>query len=252
MQADRALRQAQLGARGGEAARPSPRRSNTTSARAPAISRRAGPVPVGRGAGSARLHQNFLMHCLGRIQEDPRLLPQLILSSIAAGDGDGGAGKGGAMGMDGVTDPQAVGSAGSGGARPRARAAGWERAARVTAAGPSASAGAAAYPPYIRRGIPPYEIASETQLVAIERAAERILSEIGIEFRGDAEALRLFREAGARIDGVRARFDPGNDPRDPGDRAADLHPACPQPCPLGFEIGRRGGGVRAGPTARRS
>jgi len=112
------------------------------------------------------------------------------------------------MGMDGVTDPQAVGSAGSGGARPRRGGRLGEGGARDRRRA-ERSAGAAAYPPYIRRGIPPYEIASETQLVAIERAAERILSEIGIEFRGDAEALRLFREAGARIDGVRARFDPG-------------------------------------------
>ena len=64
-------------------------------------------------------------------------------------------------------------------------------------------------PAYITRQIPCYEIMSEEGLSWIEQTAERILAEIGIEFRGDDEALRLWREAGAEIDGVLVRFPPG-------------------------------------------
>jgi trimethylamine---corrinoid protein Co-methyltransferase len=64
-------------------------------------------------------------------------------------------------------------------------------------------------PAYITRRIPPYEILGEESLVRIEQTADRILAEVGIEFRGDAEAIRLFREAGAAVDGVRVRFEPG-------------------------------------------
>ena len=64
-------------------------------------------------------------------------------------------------------------------------------------------------PAYITRQIPFYEILSEDGLSRIEQTAERILAEVGIEFRGDDEALRLWREAGAEIDGVLVRFPPG-------------------------------------------
>ena len=65
-------------------------------------------------------------------------------------------------------------------------------------------------PAYITRTIPPYEILGEEALGRIEAAAERILAEIGIEFRGDPETVRLFREAGASIDeGSHACFEPG-------------------------------------------
>ena len=70
-------------------------------------------------------------------------------------------------------------------------------------------AGVAA-PAYLVRDIPPYEILSEENLVRIEAATDRILAETGIEIRGDDEALRLFHESGARIDGERVRFEPGH------------------------------------------
>lgn len=63
--------------------------------------------------------------------------------------------------------------------------------------------------PYILRGIPTYDVMSEENLVRIERAADRILAETGIEFRDDPEALGLWRKAGAEVDGVRVRFQPG-------------------------------------------
>jgi trimethylamine--corrinoid protein Co-methyltransferase len=50
---------------------------------------------------------------------------------------------------------------------------------------------------------------SEEGLVQIELTAERILAEVGIDFRGDDEALRLWAEAGAEIEGERVRFAPG-------------------------------------------
>src|SRR5579864_2236928 len=63
--------------------------------------------------------------------------------------------------------------------------------------------------PYIVRNIPTYDIMSEENLLRIERAADRILAEVGIEFRGDDETLSHWRRAGAKVDGVRATFEPG-------------------------------------------
>lgn len=63
--------------------------------------------------------------------------------------------------------------------------------------------------PYILRSIPPYDIMGEENLVRIERAAERIGAEVGIEFRDDPVALAHWRRAGAQVDGVRVRFEPG-------------------------------------------
>jgi len=68
---------------------------------------------------------------------------------------------------------------------------------------------APAAPAFIRR-IPSYELLDEEALVRIETQAEWILREIGIEFRGDEEALALFRDAGASVDGERVRFDSGH------------------------------------------
>ncbi len=68
--------------------------------------------------------------------------------------------------------------------------------------------------PYIIRGIPTYDILSEESLTRIEATAERILAEIGMELRDDAEAMRLYRQAGAEVTdtapGVwRLKFEPG-------------------------------------------
>jgi trimethylamine--corrinoid protein Co-methyltransferase len=54
---------------------------------------------------------------------------------------------------------------------------------------------------FITRVIPPYEMLEEEQLVNIETHADRILQEIGMEIRGDADAIRLWKEAGADIEG---------------------------------------------------
>ncbi len=73
-----------------------------------------------------------------------------------------------------------------------------------------ASEASLAGPAYISRKIPYYKLLSEEGIVRIEHHAERILSEIGIEFRSDLEALRLFKEAGATVEGERVRFDRGH------------------------------------------
>ncbi len=63
--------------------------------------------------------------------------------------------------------------------------------------------------PYIVRNIPTYDILSEENLLRIEATADRILAEIGIEFRDDPEALELWRRAGARIEGLLVKFEQG-------------------------------------------
>jgi trimethylamine--corrinoid protein Co-methyltransferase len=65
---------------------------------------------------------------------------------------------------------------------------------RLRAAHPAAAT-------FIKRAIPPYEMLEEEQLVDIETHADRILQEIGMEIRGDADAIRLWKDAGAEIEG---------------------------------------------------
>ena len=65
-------------------------------------------------------------------------------------------------------------------------------------------------PAYITRAIPPYDIMGEENLQKIEAAADRILAEVGIDIRDDDECLALFRKSGARVDGMRVRFEPGH------------------------------------------
>jgi trimethylamine--corrinoid protein Co-methyltransferase len=86
---------------------------------------------------------------------------------------------------------------------PRRRAGGRDakRAARVARAGVSV--------PYITRRIPYFEVLGEEGIAIIEANAETILAEIGIEFRGDAEALEIWRKAGADVQAERVRFPRG-------------------------------------------
>ena len=79
------------------------------------------------------------------------------------------------------------------------------RAARQAAR----SEGGAKAPAYIERKIGYFEPYSEEMLDAIERNTDRILKEIGIEFRGDPEVLEIWRNAGADVQGERVHFEPG-------------------------------------------
>ena len=80
------------------------------------------------------------------------------------------------------------------------------RAARMA----GRTSGVRTAPAYLTRQIPTYELLSEEGLDLVEQYSDRILSEIGIEIRDDEEALQLFRDAGATVNGVLVRFDPGH------------------------------------------
>ncbi len=59
---------------------------------------------------------------------------------------------------------------------------------------------------YITRRIREYDVLDEEGLALIEANADRVLEEIGIEFREDQEALALWRDAGADVRGERVHF----------------------------------------------
>ncbi|MEQ1874812.1 MAG: trimethylamine methyltransferase family protein, partial [Ilumatobacteraceae bacterium] len=63
--------------------------------------------------------------------------------------------------------------------------------------------------PYIQRSIAPYELLDADAVSLVESKADQILGEVGMEIRGDEEALALFRAAGAKVDGLNVRFEPG-------------------------------------------
>lgn len=62
---------------------------------------------------------------------------------------------------------------------------------------------------YIKRTLPPFEVLGEEGLSLIETNADTVLEEIGIEFRDDEEALKLWRQAGADVQGERVHFPKG-------------------------------------------
>ncbi len=63
--------------------------------------------------------------------------------------------------------------------------------------------------PCILRRIVTYDILSEEGLCLIEENADAILRDVGLSVRNDPEALRLYRDAGADVQGDRVRFEPG-------------------------------------------
>ena len=56
-------------------------------------------------------------------------------------------------------------------------------------------------PAFITRQLNPFEVLDEAGLELIERNADTILEEVGIEFRDDPEALQLLQAAGAIVEG---------------------------------------------------
>ncbi len=63
--------------------------------------------------------------------------------------------------------------------------------------------------PYVERKVGVFTLLEEDGLALIERNADRILAEIGMEFRGDPETLSIFRAAGCKVAGERVTFEPG-------------------------------------------
>src|ERR1700753_3277339 len=61
----------------------------------------------------------------------------------------------------------------------------------------------------VARNIPTYELLSEEGLDRIEAGIDEILKEIGLDFRGDPEALDLWREAGANVKAERGVLNRG-------------------------------------------
>ena len=63
--------------------------------------------------------------------------------------------------------------------------------------------------PFLTRALKPVEVLDEEGLSLLEHNADTILEEVGIEFRGDPDALRLLRENGADVTGELVRFPRG-------------------------------------------
>jgi trimethylamine---corrinoid protein Co-methyltransferase len=63
--------------------------------------------------------------------------------------------------------------------------------------------------PFITRKIPIYEVLGEEGLATIEHNAETVLEEVGIDFKGDPEALQIWRDAGAHVREERVHFPRG-------------------------------------------
>ena len=62
---------------------------------------------------------------------------------------------------------------------------------------------------YIERNIPNYEVLSEADLDLIEKNAETVLAEIGVNFPENPSAIARWQEAGAEIEGERVRIPRG-------------------------------------------
>lgn len=84
-----------------------------------------------------------------------------------------------------------------------------QRSGRAARAAERSRKGARVGRPYIIRNVPTYDVLSEENLIRIERAADRILAETGIEFRDDPQALEHWKRAGAEVSGVLVKFPPG-------------------------------------------
>ncbi len=59
--------------------------------------------------------------------------------------------------------------------------------------------------PYIRRGLPFFDPLDEEAIEKLEAQVDWIFQEIGLEFRDDDEAIRIWKEAGAEVTGTRVK-----------------------------------------------
>ncbi|MEO1342578.1 MAG: trimethylamine methyltransferase family protein [Pseudomonadota bacterium] len=67
--------------------------------------------------------------------------------------------------------------------------------------------GTVAPSPYICRRLPFFDVLDEETVDKLERQVDWIFENVGIDFRDDPEALRIWKEAGAEIDDCRVRAD---------------------------------------------
>lgn len=70
---------------------------------------------------------------------------------------------------------------------------------------PGAAAPVAPASPFIRRKLPFFDVLGEEEIARLEDQVDWILQEVGIDFRDDPEALRLWQEAGADVREARVR-----------------------------------------------
>lgn len=68
-----------------------------------------------------------------------------------------------------------------------------------------AGAAGGAASPYVRRGLAYFNPLDEESIAALEAQVDWIFQEIGLEFRDDAEALRIWKEAGADVTDTRVK-----------------------------------------------
>lgn len=61
--------------------------------------------------------------------------------------------------------------------------------------------------PFVQRKLPFFDVIDEETIVKLEAQVDWIIESIGIEFRDDPEAHRIWKEAGAELDGTRVRAD---------------------------------------------
>src|SRR5215211_7371830 len=80
------------------------------------------------------------------------------------------------------------------------------RDARIAARQAAAHAAGA---PFLTRSLKPFEVLDEEGLSLIEHNADTILEEVGIIFRGDPEAVKSLKQAGADVDGELVKFPRG-------------------------------------------
>ncbi len=62
-------------------------------------------------------------------------------------------------------------------------------------------------PPYITRNLPVYNFFPDEQIERICQNGAKIIKDIGVDFRDDAESLTLWKKAGAKVEGERVRCD---------------------------------------------
>ncbi|MEM6480473.1 MAG: trimethylamine methyltransferase family protein [Pseudomonadota bacterium] len=61
--------------------------------------------------------------------------------------------------------------------------------------------------PYVQRRLPFFSVMDEDTIVQLENQVDWLIEDVGIEFRDDPEAHRIWRDAGAEMDGNRVKAD---------------------------------------------